>query len=264
MTGLAMTSLRRTPPSLTVWGIGTPRTLRVHWALQELSCRYVTQPVLPRSEAARSAAYLAINPTGKVPSLVDGAYTLTESGPIVNYLMRRFGAAAGLQLPTNARQLGRYEEWASLSLMELDAAALYVMRRHVDLSHHYGPAAAAVEAAHAYARRVVATVARRLGTSHYTLGAAFSGADILLATSLGALHARGVALPATLTDFQQRLTSRRAYKLALDANTAPVAPDQPMPTRKQFDGHRDARPAGPRTSRSSLESNGPASGPLSV
>lgn len=208
------------PPvsSLTVWGVGTPRTLRVHWALQELGCRYVTQPVPPRSAVASSALYRAVNPSGKVPALVDGDFVLTESGAIVNYLLRRFGREAGLQPPTDPRSLGRYEEWASLALMELDAASLYVMRRHVDLSAVYGAAPVAVEAARAYARRAIDAVTERLGANEYALGIAFSGADILAATSLEALQARGVVLPAELAGYLARVTGREAYKVAVGVN----------------------------------------------
>lgn len=217
-----MISHDRPEPSLTVWGVGTPRTLRVHWALQELGCRYLTQPVLPRSEEAGSAAYRAVNPSCKVPALIDGDYVLTESGAIVNYLLRRFGREAGLEPPVEPKRLGRYEEWASLALMELDAASLYVMRRHVDLSAVYGVAPVAVEAALQYAQRAIEALAQRLGADDYAMGASFSGADILVATSLEALRARGAVLPAAVDQYRVRVTARRTYQLALGANAIPV------------------------------------------
>lgn len=217
-----MTSHDQPASSLTVWGVGTPRTLRVHWALQELGCPYVTRPVLPRSEEAGSSAYRALNPSCKVPALVDGDYVLTESGAIVNYLLRRFGREAGLELPVEPKRLGRYEEWASLALMELDAASLYVIRRHVDLSAVYGVAPVAVEAALQYAQRAIETLAQRLGADDYAMGASFSGADILVTTSLEALLARGVVLPPAVNEYRMRVTARRTYRLALGANAVPV------------------------------------------
>lgn len=222
-----MTSHDQTESSLTMWGVGTPRTLRVHWALQELGCRYVTQSVLPRSDVASSPAYLTVNPSGKVPALVDGDYVLTESGAIVNYLLRRFGQEAGLGPPADPRRLGRYEEWASLALMELDAASLYVMRRHVDLSAVYGVAPVAVEAARQYAQRAIEVVTQRLGADDYAMGASFSGADIFIATSLEALQTRGVVLHAAVAEYRMRVTARRAYALAQRANAIPVEGAEP-------------------------------------
>lgn len=203
---------------LTVWGVGTPRTLRVHWALQELALRYETRPVTPRSATARSAGYRAMNPTGKVPLLVDGAYTLTESGAIVGYLLRRYGAPRGLQPPTESRALGSYDEWASIALMELDAAAMYVLRRHLDLSMLHGTSPVAVAAARAYAVRVLESAAQRLGRGPHLLGTAFSGVDILFTTCLDPIRARGVVLPPTVADYHLRTTARPAYARAVMAN----------------------------------------------
>jgi glutathione S-transferase len=39
-----------TPPRrLVLWGVGTPRTLRTHWALHELGLDYECRPILPRT-----------------------------------------------------------------------------------------------------------------------------------------------------------------------------------------------------------------------
>jgi|SRR5271157_435630 len=39
----------------------------------------------------RSAKYLAINPSGKIPTLVDGEFTLYESNAILQYLSEAHG-----------------------------------------------------------------------------------------------------------------------------------------------------------------------------
>lgn len=191
-----------------MWGVGTPRTLRVHWALQELGCPYVTRPVRPRSEEAGSVAYRALHPSCKVPALVDGDDVLTESGAIVNDLLRRFGRQAGLELPVDPVRPGRDEEWSSLALMELDAASLYLIRRHVDLSAVSGVAPVAVEAARQYTQRAIAALTQRLGADDHAMGASFSGADILVTTSLEALRTRGLVLPAAVDDHRIRVTAR--------------------------------------------------------
>lgn len=86
----------------------------------------------------------------------------------------------------------------------------------------YGIAPVAVEAALQYAQRAIEALAQRLGADDYAMGASFSGADILLATSLEALRARGAVLPTAVDQYRVRVTARRTYQLALGANAIPA------------------------------------------
>jgi glutathione S-transferase len=75
---------------LTVYGF--PRSsnaLKVRFLLHELSLPYQVE-LIPPSEP-RPAAYLELNPVGKVPTLVDEQLVLTESNAILRYLARREG-----------------------------------------------------------------------------------------------------------------------------------------------------------------------------
>jgi glutathione S-transferase len=57
----------------------------------------------------RSAQYLAINPSGKIPALVDGEFILAESNAILLYLAEAHG---GNQLwSSDAKQRGRIAQW---------------------------------------------------------------------------------------------------------------------------------------------------------
>src|SRR5215470_197576 len=64
---------------------------RVSWALEELGIGYEYVQLDPRKQEHRGAQYLAINPQGKVPGLVDGDLTLFESGAILLYLGEKYG-----------------------------------------------------------------------------------------------------------------------------------------------------------------------------
>lgn len=55
----------------------------------------------------RQPAYLAVNPSGQVPTLEDGDFRLTESSAILKYLADKKGSAA---YPTDARQRARVNE----------------------------------------------------------------------------------------------------------------------------------------------------------
>jgi glutathione S-transferase len=71
---------------------GYPRSsnaLKVRFLLEELGLAY-TQELVPVEEP-RPAAYRALNPLGKVPTLVDDGIVLSESHAILRYLARREG-----------------------------------------------------------------------------------------------------------------------------------------------------------------------------
>ena len=204
--------------TIKVWGIGTPRTLRVHWALHELDLAYDCEPVMPRSEGARSSEYARLNASRKVPTLVDGVLVLSESGAIVNHLLRTYGGLKGLQPPVGGTALARYEEWCYFALMELDATSTYVIRRHLDLHDVYGEAPAAIAAAREYCAQALVSAAQRLSDAPFAMGDQFSGADILLTTCLNSAVRRQIDMPPSLTRYRERSTARDAYRAAFASN----------------------------------------------
>ena len=72
-----------------LWGVGTARTVRVHWALAELGLQYRTVPIEARTPAMQEDAFKRVSPQGKIPVLEDGALVLSESPAIVTYLSER-------------------------------------------------------------------------------------------------------------------------------------------------------------------------------
>src|SRR3954468_11870678 len=87
-----------------LWGAGTPRTMRAHWMLAELGFAYDRRPITSRSGETQTPAFIAINPSRKIPVLQDGDFILSESAAIVGYLAETYGAAKQLGLPAGARE----------------------------------------------------------------------------------------------------------------------------------------------------------------
>ncbi len=56
---------------ITLYAFATPNSVRVPIALEELGLDYIIEPVNVRKGEQKSPAYLAINPNGKVPTIVD-------------------------------------------------------------------------------------------------------------------------------------------------------------------------------------------------
>lgn len=82
---------------LKVYAFSTPNSVRVPIALEELELNYEIEAINLRKGEQKSASYLAINPNGKVPVLIDPEgpngepFTLTESGAILVYLAEKTG-----------------------------------------------------------------------------------------------------------------------------------------------------------------------------
>lgn len=64
-------------------------------ALEEVGLAYDTVPVDFANAAQTKAPYLAVNPKGRVPALITGAGTLTETGAILEYI----AATSGQMMP---------------------------------------------------------------------------------------------------------------------------------------------------------------------
>lgn len=202
-----------------LWGVGTVRTLRAHWVLQELGVDYVSHAIKPRTPEMERADFRAVNPDGKVPALQHGDLTLVESAAIGLYLAETYAAQAPELVPQGRVPRAQFFEWVSYISTELDAASLYTIRRHQDLREIYGDAPVAVDAARGYFLRMLDKPARQLkGGRPYLLGDTFTLADILMVTCLRFADRMGVTCPADFDEYFQRLTARPAFQAAMKAN----------------------------------------------
>ena len=82
----------------------------VHWALEELGLAYEYVRLDRTKGEHRSAEYLAINPNGKVPALVDGPECYFESLAILVHLAERYGTERRLW-PASGNQRAEALSW---------------------------------------------------------------------------------------------------------------------------------------------------------
>jgi glutathione S-transferase len=202
-----------------LWGVGSPRTMRPHWALHELSLPYQTEAIAARSGETQTATFAALNPRQKIPVLQDGDFTIAESPAIVNYLAEVYSRGDAQLLPTQQRKRAQWLEWGFFITMELDATTLYVVRRHSILKHIYGEAPAAVENARAYFYRQLGHVDQVLRVDGpFLMGGEFTAADILLTTCLTWAVTLGAPIYDSCRTYLERVTTRDAYSAASKAN----------------------------------------------
>jgi GST-like protein len=89
-----------------VHAFATPNGVKVLIALEEMGLPYDLRPVNVRKGEQKAEAFLALNPNGKVPVLVDDGFVLTESAAILVYLAEKTGKL----LPKDARSRARVFE----------------------------------------------------------------------------------------------------------------------------------------------------------
>jgi glutathione S-transferase len=203
---------------LTLFGIGTSRTMRAHWILLELGLDYECRPIQPRSGETLTAQFRRLNPRHRIPVIQHKSFALVESVAIVQYLNETFADRIKLHVPQDAQARASLNEWCYFIMTELDAGSLYVVRRHEGLASVYAAAPPAVDSAKAYFLHNLETMTPRIAKTRYLFGELLSTADILLATRLDWASASGIALPQETIDYRRRIAQRPAYQEALKKN----------------------------------------------
>lgn len=143
---------------LTLYFCPGTSSMAPHIALHEVGAPFETRTISLRQKTNRTPEYLALNPEGKVPTLLVDGRPLTEVAAILLYLAKRF-PDSGL-LPKDDIEA----EAQTVSWMSFIAASVHPARRQ-GLEH---------------ARTVYAVVDQRLGNRTWALGDRFSIADIHL------------------------------------------------------------------------------------
>lgn len=92
-------------------------TYKVRLFLELLNLNYEYKPVDLIKGEHKQPSYLAINPFGQVPALVDGDLILQDAQAILVYLARQYGGEDWL--PTDAISLSRVVRWLSTTAGEI-------------------------------------------------------------------------------------------------------------------------------------------------
>lgn len=97
--------------TLTLYGGARSRASLVRWYLEEKGLPYSCTSIDLAAGEQRQPAYLAINPFGKVPALVDGSFTLADGAPLALFE----SGAILLHLAEHHAKEGESPVWRSLS-----------------------------------------------------------------------------------------------------------------------------------------------------
>jgi len=100
---------------LVVHHLNDSRSQRILWLLEELGVPYEIK-FYQRDATTRLAPpqLKAVHPLGKSPVITDGPITIAESGAIVDYIQRKYGAGR-MGPPTDEAGGEKYREWLHYS-----------------------------------------------------------------------------------------------------------------------------------------------------
>jgi len=188
------------------------RAQMAHWMLEEIGAPYRTVLVDFEKGENRAPAFLAINPMGKLPTIVYGGTVVTETAAIIAFLADTF-PQAGLAPAVNDPKRGEYYRWLFFMAGCFEPALVDTMMKR--------PQAQRAMIGYGSYEDVIAAIRVALTPGPYLLGETFSAADVYMGASLnwammfGAPDLKDPILEA----YVARVTARPAYKRtqAMDA-----------------------------------------------
>ena len=172
----------------------SPNCRRVLITARHLGIALDEVPIDVAKGETRTPEYLAMNPNGMVPTLVDGAETLWESRAIMQYLAAKKPAAGMLgKNETERAEVTKWLTWDAAHLSRHAGAVLY----EVAIKPMFGmgkPDMAAVATAQEQVKRFYGVLDKSLAGKKYLVGDALTIADLSLACAFTYADMVGVPL----------------------------------------------------------------------
>jgi glutathione S-transferase len=121
---------------LTIWGrANSVNVQKVLWCLRELDLGYDRIDAGLHFGKNTEPPYLAMNPNGRVPTLVDGDFVLWESNSVMRYLCMAYGKDSGEGSPIYPQQpkvraaIDRWLDWTLSTLQPVDRPVFWALVR---------------------------------------------------------------------------------------------------------------------------------------
>ncbi|MFO1142211.1 MAG: glutathione S-transferase family protein [Amaricoccus sp.] len=184
------------------------------WMLEEVGQPYRTV-FLDFATSAKAPEYLALNPMGKVPTIVHGATVVTEAAAVCAYLADAF-PEAGLA-PEPAKR-GAYYRWMFFAAGPVEAA---VTNRALGVEV---PKEREGMIGYGSFGRVMDAMEAALAGGGYVAGDAFSAADVYFGSAVGwGLSFGTIEKRPAFEDYWARISERPAAVKAREIDDAAVA-----------------------------------------
>lgn len=211
--------------NLTIHGIAASRAIRPLWAATELGLAFQHMPTPYQGGATRTPDFLALNPNGHIPVVVDarpeGEVVVWESMACALYIARHHGAPDGETIaPATPGEDAKALRWGFWAVTECEADALTVLMHRLAMP----PERRKAELAEAAERRLVPHIgvleqqlaAQQARGNAFLAASRFTVADLCVASVWNwARPARDLMTAHPLTaDWLARCIARPAYETA--------------------------------------------------
>ncbi|WP_375413680.1 glutathione S-transferase family protein [uncultured Bradyrhizobium sp.] len=117
---------------LTIWGrANSVNVQKVLWCAEELGLSYRRIDAGMAFGRNTDPDYLAMNPNGRVPTLVDGDFVLWESNSIMRYLALTYGQGSAIYpvAPKQRTAVDRWLDWTLSTLQPVDRPVFWALVR---------------------------------------------------------------------------------------------------------------------------------------
>jgi glutathione S-transferase len=180
------------------------------WALEEAGVPYELKVVQLMKGEQKQPSFLALNPMGKLPTLIDGDVVVTEAAAIALYLADRYAPA--LAPAVDSAERGTYLRWSFFApgVIEPAVNAKVAGWEVKEVQVGWGSYASMIAAAES-----------AIGKGPFLLGDRFSMADVVFGGTLRFMMTfKLIEATPLFSSYVERLNERPAYQRAEARNAA--------------------------------------------
>jgi GST-like protein len=206
--------------SITFYYSPQSNATRIHWSLEELGVPYEKVKIDLRAGDQKKPEFLALNPNGKVPTIVLEGTPMFESLAIQIALGERYGVTKGLWPALGSAEHLQALTWLVWGQVSLGTALIRYLQNTSDWIpkelHHAGQADLAIKEVHSYLGMLNA----RLTDREYLTGSSFTLVDLDLTAVLGwglAVSKVDTAAYPKVVEWIGRATQRPAHRALMAA-----------------------------------------------
>ena len=190
------------------------RSVMVHWMLEEAGADYEIRPMDFDKGDNRSAEFLAINPLGKLPTIVVDGTPITETPAIIAWLADAYPDAK-LAPPVGSLERGTWYRWLFFGGSCFEPALVDKMLNRPPPERPGALGWGSYDA-------VLSTLEKGLSPGPYLLGENFSAADVYIGSELNwamMFGAPGLKDSPLFTRYVESVTARPAYERTRAGNS---------------------------------------------
>ncbi|MEO6025249.1 MAG: glutathione S-transferase family protein [Candidatus Binatia bacterium] len=182
----------------------------VHWMLEEVGAPYETKVLSFDKGETKTPEFLALNPMGKIPTIVHRGVVVTEAAAICAYLADAF-SAAGLAPRVDDPARGTYLRWLFFGAGCVEPALIDKMFARPAVDRPGALGYGSYETTLAALEKAVAP--------GWILGSQFSAADVYIGSQINwGLMTKGLEARPAFLEYAERCGERPALKRVIAAD----------------------------------------------